>query len=80
MAYQFPWPHRLRVVGNLITMNFQDVDISVLAKFISDITGKNFVIDEGVQGKVSVISPTKVTPIRPTRSSSRYSRSRASPP
>src|SRR5215469_18735126 len=47
---------------NLITMNFQDVDISVLAKFISDITGKNFVIDEGVRGKISIISPTKVTP------------------
>jgi len=48
--------------ADLITMNFQDVDISVLAKFISDITGKNFVIDEGVRGKVSIISPTKVTP------------------
>ncbi len=47
---------------DLITMNFQDVDISVLAKFISDITGKNFVVDEGVRGKVSIISPTKVTP------------------
>jgi len=45
----------------LITMNFQDVDIPVLAKFISEITGKNFVIDESVRGKVSVISPTKVT-------------------
>src|SRR5713226_8814256 len=47
---------------NLITMNFQDVDIAVLARFISDITGKNFVLDESVRGKVSVISPTKVTP------------------
>src|SRR5229473_1794997 len=47
---------------NLITMNFQDVDISVLARFISDITGRNFVLDESVRGKVSVISPTKVTP------------------
>jgi general secretion pathway protein D len=47
---------------NLITMNFQDVDIAVLAKFISDITGKNFVIDEGVRGKITIISPTKVTP------------------
>jgi general secretion pathway protein D len=43
-------------------MNFQDVDIPVLTKFISEITGKNFVIDESVRGKVSVISPTKVTP------------------
>jgi general secretion pathway protein D len=48
--------------GNLITMNFQDVDISVLAKFISEITGKNFVVDEGVRGRVTIISPTKVTP------------------
>lgn len=47
---------------NLITMNFQDVDIAVLAKFISDITGKNFVLDQSVRGKVSIISPTKVTP------------------
>ncbi|HEV3111627.1 MAG TPA: type II secretion system secretin GspD [Candidatus Binataceae bacterium] len=47
---------------NLITMNFQDVDISVLAKFISQITGKNFVLDESVRGKVSIVSPTKVTP------------------
>jgi general secretion pathway protein D len=46
----------------LITMNFQNVDIPVLAKFISDITGRNFVLDEGVRGKVSIISPTKVTP------------------
>ncbi|MGD0075458.1 MAG: type II secretion system protein GspD, partial [Candidatus Binataceae bacterium] len=41
---------------NMITMNFQDVDISVLAKFISEITGKNFVLDESVRGKVSIIS------------------------
>ena len=61
-------------------MNFQNVDIPVLAKFISEITGKNFVVDESVRGKVSIISPTKVTPARPTRSSSRSCRSRASPP
>jgi general secretion pathway protein D len=47
---------------NLITMNFQDVDIGVLTKFISEITGKNFVLDESVRGKVSLITPTKVTP------------------
>jgi len=49
---------------NLITMNFQDVDIAVLAKFISEITGKNFVVDESVRGKVTLISPTKVTPLQ----------------
>src|SRR5579875_3118907 len=46
----------------MLTMNFQDVDIGVLAKFISEITGKNIVLDESVRGKVSIISPTKVTP------------------
>ncbi len=48
--------------GDLITMNFQNVDIPVLAHFISEITGKNFVIDENVRGKISIISPTRVTP------------------
>jgi general secretion pathway protein D len=43
-------------------MNFQDVEIPVLARFISEITGKNFVVDENVRGRVSIISPTRVTP------------------
>jgi len=47
---------------NLITMNFDNVDIPVLAKFMSEITGKNFVLDESVSGKVSIIAPTRVTP------------------
>src|SRR5271167_4617083 len=46
---------------NQITMNFQNVDIPVLAKFISEITGRNFIIDESVRGKVTIISPSKVT-------------------
>ncbi len=44
-----------------ITMNFQNVEIPVLAKFISEITGKNFLIDESVRGKISIISPSKVS-------------------
>jgi len=47
---------------NLITMNFENVDISVLARFIGEITGKNFVLDESVRGKVSIITRTRVTP------------------
>jgi general secretion pathway protein D len=45
----------------LITMDFQDVEIGVLVKFISEITGKNFILDEKVRGKVTVLSPTKIT-------------------
>jgi general secretion pathway protein D len=45
----------------LITMDFQDVDLQVLVKFISEITGRNFIIDEKVRGKVTIISPGKIS-------------------
>lgn len=54
--------HTAKPPPNEITMNFQNVDIPVLAKFISEITGKNFLVDESVRGKISIISPSKVTP------------------
>ena len=61
-----PEPERkkatLSIVDNLVTMNFQDIDIPILAQFISEITCRNFIVDEKVRGKVTVISPTKVTP------------------
>jgi general secretion pathway protein D len=46
-----------------VAMNFQDIDIPVLARFVSELTNKNFIVDEKVRGKVTVISPTKVTPM-----------------
>lgn len=55
-------PRETDAVDALVTMHFQDVDIPVLAKFISEITKKNFIVDEKVRGKVTIISPTKVTP------------------
>lgn len=45
----------------LVTMNFQEVELRVLIKFISDLTGKNFLVDPGVKGTVTIISPEKVT-------------------
>jgi general secretion pathway protein D len=44
-----------------ITMDFQDVDLSVLVKFISEITARNFIVDERVKGKVTIISPAKIS-------------------
>jgi general secretion pathway protein D len=44
-----------------VTIDFDGVDITVFIKFISELTGKNFVIDEKVRGKVTIISPTKVS-------------------
>jgi len=47
--------------GKQITMNFEDVDLGVLVKFISEITQKNFIVDDKVKGKVTVISPEKIS-------------------
>ncbi|NIQ38319.1 MAG: type II secretion system secretin GspD [Proteobacteria bacterium] len=45
----------------LITVNFQDTDLRVVIRFISELTGKNFIVDSKVKGRVTVISPTKIT-------------------
>lgn len=48
-----------------VAMDFNEVDIPVFVRFISELTGKNFVLDETIKkqgGKISVYSPTKVTP------------------
>lgn len=44
-----------------VTMDFRDVEIATLVKFIGELTGKNFIVDERVKGKVTVISPSKIT-------------------
>lgn len=44
-----------------VTIDFDNVDIALFIKFISELTGKNFVIDTAVKGKVTIISPTKIT-------------------
>ena len=44
-----------------VTIDFHDVDITVFIKFFSELTGKNFVIDDRVRGSVTVISPAKIS-------------------
>ncbi len=44
-----------------ITLDFSDVELPVLVRFISELTGKNFVLDEKVKGKISLFSPSKVS-------------------
>jgi len=43
-----------------VTIDFDNVDIQVFVKFVSELTGRNFVIDDKVKGKVTVISPKKI--------------------
>ena len=44
-----------------IIFNFIDVEIPTIIKFISEITGKNFIFDESIQGKITIIAPTKLS-------------------
>ncbi|WP_062482048.1 secretin N-terminal domain-containing protein [Candidatus Nitrospira inopinata] len=47
-----------------VALDFNEVEIPVLVRFISELTGKNFVLDDTIKkqaGKISVYSPTKVT-------------------
>jgi general secretion pathway protein D len=45
----------------LITMDFQDVDLGTVIKFMGELTGKNFLVSDQLKGKVTVISPKKIT-------------------
>jgi len=44
-----------------VVLNFNEVDISTMVKFISDLTGRDFVLDDRVKGKISVYSPSKLS-------------------
>jgi len=47
--------------ADLITMDFQDVDLRQVVRFMAEVTGKNYVVDQRVKGQVSVITPQGVT-------------------
>nr|WP_319395416.1 type II secretion system secretin GspD [uncultured Desulfobacter sp.] len=47
--------------SEFVSMDFNDVDIGVFIKFISKLTHKNFVVDTKVRGKVTIISPEKIS-------------------
>jgi type II secretory pathway component GspD/PulD (secretin) len=44
-----------------VIFNFVDVDLPVITKFVSEITRKNFILDERVKGKITIISPAKLS-------------------
>ena len=45
-----------------VTLNLQDVDILVLINTVAEVSGKNFIVDPRVKGKVSVISGASLNP------------------
>jgi general secretion pathway protein D len=48
--------------GDFIALNFTNVDITALVKVMSELTRKNFILDERVTGKVTLMTPTRISP------------------
>ena len=44
--------------AQMVTMNFKDMDIKILADTVAEVTGKTFVIDPRVKGEITIISAT----------------------
>ena len=44
-----------------VTIDFNDVDINLFIKYISELTRKNFIVDREVKGKVTIISPSRIS-------------------
>jgi general secretion pathway protein D len=52
---------QIRAGRDFITLNFTNIDIAALVKVMSELTRKNFIIDEKVTGKVTLMTPTKIS-------------------
>ena len=49
------------VDGDLVQLDFNDVELPVVIDTIARLTGKNFIYDDRVRGRVTIVSPTKIT-------------------
>lgn len=46
--------------GSFVNFNFDQVDIRFLVKLVGDLTGRRFVIDKVVEGKITVVTPPQI--------------------
>lgn len=44
-----------------VSIDFNNVDITLFIKFISELTHKNFIVDNRVKGSVTIVSPSKIS-------------------
>jgi len=47
--------------GREVTLNFKNADIRAFIEFVAGFSGKNFLVDNRVKGKVTIISPTPIS-------------------
>jgi general secretion pathway protein D len=56
-----PAPPPAVAPGEQVQLDFNDVELSVVIDTIARLTGKNFIYDDRVRGRVTIVSPTKIT-------------------
>src|SRR5277367_1020639 len=61
VALPVPAPARAQD-GPTITPNYKDADLSQIIQAVSEVTGKNFIIDPRVNAKVTMLSATPMSP------------------
>jgi len=44
-----------------MSMNYENVDIKILARIVSELTGRTVVLDEGVSGRVTLLASSQLT-------------------
>ena len=59
-AQQPPQPPQPAPADDTVTLNFVNADIHAVVKAVSEMTGRNFLIDPRVQGTVNIIAPRPV--------------------
>ncbi len=47
--------------GKEVTLNFKNADIRAFIEFVAGFSGKNFLVDNRVKGKVTIVSPTPIS-------------------
>jgi len=63
MVVSFPAAAQSRAPdGPTITPNYKDADLSQIIQAVSEVTGKNFIIDPRVNAKVTMLSATPMSP------------------
>ncbi len=53
---------KIKSSDDYVTLNFTNIDINALIKVMSELTRRNFILDEKVTGKITIMTPTKMSP------------------
>ncbi len=60
-AQAAPPPGAVVAEAGQVQLDFNDVELSVVIDTIARLTNKNFIYDDRVRGRVTIVSPTKIT-------------------